>query len=86
MLGHRDFLTKTGVGRIAIIESVAPWPLHPAVIAWITVKKSSTSDLALFLAALVAGIGLAAFPFNSHPVTFDQRIAVFPPPLRTVSR
>jgi mono/diheme cytochrome c family protein/uncharacterized membrane protein/peroxiredoxin len=27
------------------------------------------------VAALVAGIGLAAFPFNSHPVTLDQQIA-----------
>jgi len=70
------FLTRTGVGRIAIIEiGCAVAACIPAVIAWITVKKSSTSDLALLLAALVAGIGLAAFPFNSHPVTLDQQIA-----------
>ncbi|MGH6845246.1 MAG: CopD family protein [Methylocella sp.] len=70
------FLTKTGVGRIAIIEigcSVAA--CIPAVMAWITLKKASRSDLALLLAALVAGIGLAAYPFNSHPVTLDQQIA-----------
>ncbi|HEY4846760.1 MAG TPA: CopD family protein, partial [Methylocella sp.] len=70
------FLTKTGVGRIAIIElGCAVAACIPAVIAWMTVKKSSTSDLALLLAALVAGIGLAAFPFNSHPVSLDQQIA-----------
>ena len=70
------FLTKTGVGRIAIIEiGCAVAACIPAVIAWITLKKSSTSDLVLLLAALVAGIGLAAFPFNSHPVTLDQQIA-----------
>ncbi len=72
----RTFLLKTGVGRIAIIEiGCAVAACIPAVIAWITLKKSSTSDLALLLAALVAGIGLAAFPFNSHPVTLDQQIA-----------
>jgi len=70
------FLLKTGVGRIAIIEiGCAVAACVPAVIAWITVKKSSTSDPVLLLAALVAGIGLAAFPFNSHPVTLDQEIA-----------
>jgi putative copper export protein/mono/diheme cytochrome c family protein/peroxiredoxin len=70
------FLLKTGVGRIAIIEiGCAVAACIPAVFAWITVKKSSTSDLVLLLAALVAGIGLAAFPFNSHPVTLDQEIA-----------
>ena len=70
------FLLKTGVGRIAIIEiGCAVAACIPAVIAWITLKKSSTSDLALLLAALIAGIGLAAFPFNSHPVTLDQQIA-----------
>ncbi len=70
------FLLKTGVGRIAIIEiGCAVAACIPAVIAWITLKKSSTSDRALLLAALVAGIGLAAFPFNSHPVTLDQQIA-----------
>jgi len=72
----RTFLLKTGVGRIAIIEiGCAVAACIPAVIAWITLKKSSTSDLALLVAALVAGIGLAAFPFNSHPVTLDQQIA-----------
>jgi putative copper export protein/mono/diheme cytochrome c family protein/peroxiredoxin len=72
----RTFLLETGVGRIAIIEiGCAVAACIPAVIAWITLKKSSTSDLALLVAALVAGIGLAAFPFNSHPVTLDQQIA-----------
>ncbi|HEV7911900.1 MAG TPA: CopD family protein, partial [Methylocella sp.] len=72
----RTFLLKTGVGRIAIIEiGCAVAACLPAVIAWITLKKSSTSNLALLVAALVAGIGLAAFPFNSHPVTLDQQIA-----------
>jgi putative copper resistance protein D len=72
----RTFLLKTGVGRIAIIEiGCAVAACIPAVIAWITLKKSSTSDLALLLTALVAGIGLAAFPFNSHPVTLDAQIA-----------
>jgi putative copper resistance protein D len=70
------YLTKTGVGRIAIIEiGCAVAACIPAFFAWITLKKSSTSDLDLLLAALVAGIGLAAFPFNSHPVTLDQQIA-----------
>ncbi|MDQ6869076.1 MAG: CopD family protein [Pseudomonadota bacterium] len=72
----RTFLLKTGVGRIAIIElGCAVAACIPAGIAWITLKKSSTSDLVLLLAALVAGIGLAAYPFNSHPVTLDQQIA-----------
>ena len=70
------FLTKTGVGRIAIVElAFAMAACIPAVIAWITVKKSSTSDAALLSAAVIAGIGLAVFPFNSHPVTLDQQIA-----------
>jgi putative copper export protein/mono/diheme cytochrome c family protein len=70
------YLTKTGVGRIAIIElAFAMAACIPAVIAWITVKKSSTSDTALLSAAVIAGIGLAVFPFNSHPVTLDQQIA-----------
>jgi putative copper export protein/mono/diheme cytochrome c family protein len=72
----RTFLLETGVGRIAIIEiGCAVATCIPAVIAWITLKKSSTSDRVLLLAALVAGIGLAAFPFNSHPVTLDRQIA-----------
>ena len=70
------FLTKTGVGRIAIVElAFAMAACIPAVLAWITVKKSSTSDAALLSAAVIAGIGLAVFPFNSHPVTLDQQIA-----------
>src|ERR1700730_14850137 len=42
------FLTKTGVGKIAIIEiACAMTACIPALIAWLTVKKPSTSDLAL---------------------------------------
>ncbi len=70
------FLTKTGVGRIAIIEIVcAVTVCIPAVIAWVTLKKSSISDLGLLSAAVIAGLGLATFPFNSHPVTLDQEVA-----------
>ncbi|MGH6821295.1 MAG: CopD family protein, partial [Methylocella sp.] len=70
------FLTKTGVGRIAIFEIVcAVTVCIPAVIAWVTLKKSSISDFSLLSSAAVAGLGLAAFPFNSHPVTLDQQAA-----------
>ena len=59
------FLTKTGVGRIAIIEiGCAVAACLPAVIAWITLKKSSTSDLALLLAALVAGYWPRCIPLQ----------------------
>jgi putative copper export protein/mono/diheme cytochrome c family protein/peroxiredoxin len=70
------FLTKTGVGHIAIFEIVCAVAVCiPAVIAWVTLKKSSISDLSLLSAAVVAGLGLATFPFNSHPVTLDQEVA-----------
>ena len=70
------FLTKTGVGRIAIIEIVCAVAVCiPAVIAWVTLKKSSISDLGLLSAAVIAGLGLATFPFNSHPVTLNQEVA-----------
>ena len=70
------FLTKTGVGRIAIIEIVCAVAVCiPAVIAWVTLKKSAISDLSLLSAAVIAGLGLATFPFNSHPVTLDQEVA-----------
>src|SRR5262249_22491244 len=70
------FLTNTGVGKIAIIEVVcAMAACIPAVIAWTTVKEPSVSDRALLSAALIAALGLAAYPFNSHPVTLDQQIA-----------
>ena len=70
------FLTKTGVGRVAIIElAFAMAACIPAVIAWNTVKNSSTSGAALLSAAVIAGIGVAIFPFNSHPVALDQQIA-----------
>ncbi|QBR72036.1 hypothetical protein CU048_13020 [Beijerinckiaceae bacterium] len=68
------FLTKTGVGRIAIVEiACAVAVCVPAVVAWFTLKKLSISDVALLLAAYGAGVGIAAFPFNSHPVTLDQQ-------------
>jgi copper resistance protein D len=67
------FLVKTSVGRITIFEiACAMAACIPAVIAWITVKKTPTSDRALLCAALIAGLGLAAYPFNSHPVTLEQ--------------
>jgi putative copper export protein/mono/diheme cytochrome c family protein len=70
------FLTRTGVGKIAIIEIVcAMAACIPTVIAWVTVKKSSTSDQALLSAALIAGLGLITYPFNSHPVSLNQVIA-----------
>ncbi|MGI8570638.1 MAG: CopD family protein [Methylocella sp.] len=70
------YLTKTGVGRIAIFEIVCAVAVCiPAVIAWVTLKKSLISDLGLLSAAVVAGLGLATFPFNSHPVTLDQEVA-----------
>jgi copper resistance protein D len=70
------FLFKTGVGRITIIEiACAMAACIPAVIALTTIKKSSTADVALVSAAVIAGIGLSVFPFNSHPVTLDQEVA-----------
>jgi putative copper export protein/mono/diheme cytochrome c family protein/peroxiredoxin len=69
------FLTKTGVGRIAIVEIVSAVAVCvPATVAWFTLKKISISDGALLLAAFGAGVGLAAFPFNSHPVTLNQQV------------
>ncbi len=70
------FLTKTGVGKIAIVEmACALAACVPAVIAWVTVKKSATSGRALLSAALIAGLGLVAYPFNSHPVSLNQEFA-----------
>ncbi|MGH6822907.1 MAG: CopD family protein, partial [Methylocella sp.] len=70
------YLLNTGVGRIAIVEiGCAIAACVPAVIAWITLKKTSISNLALMAAAEFAGVGLATFPFNSHPVTLDQQTA-----------
>ncbi|MGH6868355.1 MAG: hypothetical protein ACREDA_05685, partial [Methylocella sp.] len=69
------YLLNTGVGRIAIVEiGCAIAACVPAVIAWITLKKTSISNLALMAAAEFAGVGLATFPFNSHPVTLDQQV------------
>src|ERR1700724_4400689 len=70
------FLFNTGVGRIAIVEiGCAIAACIPSVIAWVTLKKSSISNLALLLAAEIAAVGLVTFPFNSHPVTLDQQVA-----------
>ena len=70
------FLLKTGVGRIAIFEiACAMAACIPAAIAWVTVKKQATSGRALLCAALIAGLGLAAYPFNSHPVTLSEQLA-----------
>jgi putative copper resistance protein D len=72
----QTFLFHTGVGRITIVElGCAMAACIPAVIACVTFKRSSTSDLALLAAAEIAGIGLATFPFNSHPVTLNQQVA-----------
>lgn len=69
------YLTKTGVGRVAIVEfACAVAVCVPAIVAWFTLKKLSISDVALLLAAYGAGAGLAAFPFNSHPITLDQQV------------
>lgn len=70
------FLFKTGVGQITIIElACATAACVPPVIAWVTLKKSSAADRALLTAALIGGVGIATFPFNSHPVTLDQQVA-----------
>jgi putative copper resistance protein D len=70
------FLLKTGVGQIAIIEiGCAMAACVPAVLAWTTLKKPSLSDTLLLAAAVIAGAGLAAYPFNSHPVTLNQLVA-----------
>ena len=71
------FLFKTGVGRFTVFEMACAWlACLPAALAlaWINLKKSSLSNLALLMAAGYAGLGLAAFPFNSHPVTLDQLV------------
>ncbi|MBO0733391.1 MAG: CopD family protein [Methylocapsa sp.] len=70
------FLTKTGVGQIAILEiACAMAACIPATVAWVTVKKTETSDIALLLAAILAALGLVIYPFNSHPVTLEQVVA-----------
>jgi putative copper export protein/mono/diheme cytochrome c family protein/peroxiredoxin len=69
------FLFHTGVGRIAIIEiATAAAACVPAIIAWITLKNTKISDLALLSAALVAAIGLATVPFASHPITLNAQV------------
>lgn len=70
------FLFNTGVGQITIIElASAMAACIPVTIAWVKLRKSSTADAVLLSAAVIAGIGLATFPFNSHPVTLDEQIA-----------
>lgn len=72
----QTFLFHTGVGRIAIIEILCALAVCvPATVAWVTLKKTQVSDLSLAAAAAIAGLGLATFPFNSHPVTLDQEAA-----------
>jgi copper resistance protein D len=73
------FLLKTGVGRITIVEiGCAAAACLPAIIAWITLKNTKVSDVALLMAALVAAVGLATVPFASHPITLSaQVIGVF---------
>ena len=69
------FLTKTGVGRIAMIEiACAIAACIPAAIAWAWVKRPSLSGNALLLSAFTAGLGLIIYPFNSHPVTLEQLV------------
>jgi putative copper resistance protein D len=71
-----SFLFNTGVGHITILEiGCAMAACAPAVVAWATLKNPSASDTALLAAAALAGISLATFPFNSHPVTLDQQAA-----------
>ena len=69
------FLFKTGVGRIAILEiGFAAATCAPAVIAWVTLKNTKVSDVALLAAALIAAANLATVPFASHPITLDAQI------------
>jgi copper resistance protein D len=69
------FLLHTGVGRITIIEiALGVAACVPAIIAWITLKNTKVSDVALLAAALIAAAGLATVPFASHPTTLDQRL------------
>jgi putative copper resistance protein D len=70
------FLTKTGVGQIAIVEiAFAMGACVPAAIAWTTLKKSAISEIALLWAAFFVVLGLVIYPFNSHPVALEQAIA-----------
>ena len=69
------FLLHTGVGRITIVEiAFGVAACVPAIIAWLTLKNTKVSDVALLAAALIAAAGLATVPFASHPTTLDQRL------------
>ena len=69
------FLLQTGVGRIMIVEiALGVAACAPAIVAWLTLKNTKVSDLALLAAALIAAAGLATVPFASHPTTLDQRL------------
>ena len=68
------FLLQTGVGRISILQfGSAVVTCVLAGLAWVTRKKTSTSDLLLLGAALAAGFSQAVVPFASHPTTLDPR-------------
>jgi putative copper export protein len=70
----KTFLCNTVVGRIAIVEiSCAIVACIPFVVAWITLKKSSSSNLALLAAAGIAAVGLPFF--LSTAIRLDQQIA-----------
>lgn len=70
------FLFKTGVGQITIIEiGCAMAASIPAALAYITLKNPPASTLFLLAAAVIAAVGLATYPFNSHPVTLAQLVA-----------
>jgi len=70
------FLFKTGVGHIEIVEiGLAAAACVPAAIAWVMLKNTQVSDVALLAAALISAANLATVPFASHPVTLDAQIA-----------
>lgn len=69
------FLLHTGVGQITIVEiAFVAAACLPASVAWLTLKNTKVSDLALLSAALITALGLATVPFASHPTTLDQQI------------
>jgi copper resistance protein D len=69
-----NYLLQTGVGRISILQfGSAVVACLLAGLAWVTLKKTSASDLLLLSAALAAGFSQAVVPFASHPTTLDPR-------------
>jgi putative copper export protein/mono/diheme cytochrome c family protein/peroxiredoxin len=68
------YLLQTGVGRISILQfASAVVACLLAGSAWLTLKKTSASNLLLLSAAIAAGFGQAVVPFASHPTTLDPR-------------